>query len=150
MKPLILNFFRHSLFWQLIRFSITGSLSTATHFCTVISLVELWHWHPLNANAMGFTNGFFISFFGHRFWTFNSNREIRTALPAFFVTAVSVFFLNQSLFYLFLSKIHLHYLFALSFALAITSLCNFILSRHWVFKSHAVDSSNKLPDVLEE
>jgi len=91
------------IFLQLIRFGITGGCAAVVHFSTVITLVELGRWHPLDANVFAFLCSFMVSFTGHRLWTFaGTTVALKQQLPTFFITATAGFLLNQSLFYLLL------------------------------------------------
>jgi len=122
-------------FLQLIRFGITGSLATVTHFMTVVLFVELTHLHPLSANIIGFMSGFVISFSGHRYWTFSGTDQlVRTALPKFFLVAMINFFCNQSLYYVFLTKFHWNYTIALILVLGVMASITFLMSKLWVFR----------------
>ncbi len=122
-------------FLQLLRFGITGSLATLTHFTTVILLVEFTRLHPLSANVLGFSCGFVISFYGHRFWTFSGTTQlVRIALPRFLLVAIINFICNQSLYYTFLMKFHWNYTIALVLVLGIMASITFLMSKLWVFR----------------
>lgn len=123
------------LFYQLMRFSMTGATAASVHYFVVVIIVEIFKLDPLWVNVIGFGSGFIISFFGHRYWTFaDSNRHIMIGLPMFLVVAGINFGINQSLFYLFLRIFNLQYYFALLIVLCIMALITFLLSKLWVFR----------------
>ncbi len=123
------------LFFQLIRFGITGGLATLTHFTTVILLVEFTKLHPLSANVIGFSCGFIVSFSGHSLWTFaNTTQRVHIVLPRFFLVAAINFGCNQGLYTLFLIKFHWNYTIALIIVLGIMASITFLLSKLWVFR----------------
>lgn len=124
-----------ALIFQMIRFSLTGTLATLIHFSTVIALVETTHLQPLTANIFGFFSGFIISFSGHRFWTFSeTTQRIRTSLPKFIFIAGINLVGNQSLYYLLLKKLHFQYETALIIVLGLMALMTFLLSKWWAFR----------------
>ena len=124
------------LILQLIRFGITGGCAAAVHFSTVVSLVEWELWDPLHANVIGFLVSFVLSFSGHRLWTFaETEGSVRKQLPVFFLTSVSGFGLNQSLFYTFLHHTHMYYIMALILAIGISSAAVFVVSKTLVFRA---------------
>jgi len=121
-------------FFQLIRFGITGTSATLVHFSMVILLVEIEHLYPLTANVYGFLCGFIVSFSGHRFWTFSeTSRSTRASLPRFFLIATINFSGNQTLYYLLLNKLHMHYTIALLLVLGFMAIITFFLSKLWAF-----------------
>jgi putative flippase GtrA len=125
MKPLIL---------QLMRFGITGGTAALTHFSIVFALVHSLHMPPLTANIYAFMVAFFISYSGHRYWTFaNSSHSARSTLPRFFLISCLNFIGNQSLYYFLLTALHMNYLIALVIVLGIIASISFIINKFWVF-----------------
>lgn len=132
----LLFLIKHPTLKQFIRFGATGTFAIIVRFLIVILLVEINHWNPLYANIIGFSLSFFVSFFGHRLWTFSGPQpKMSESLTAFSVIILSTFALNQAIFYLLLTKIHLPYVLALTMAIGITASLNFIINRHWAFRS---------------
>jgi putative flippase GtrA len=120
---------------QLIRFGITGAMATLVHFSMVVLLVETEHLPPLTANIFGFISGFFVSFSGHRFWTFAAtSRSVRASLPRFFLIAAFNFAGNQSLYYILLEKLHMNYTIALIIVLGLMAVITYCLSKWWAFR----------------
>lgn len=120
---------------QMIRFGITGSMATLLHFAVVVLLVETQHMYPLTANIFGFFTGFIVSFSGHRFWTFSeTTRTVRASLPRFFLIAALNFAGNQTLYYLLLEKLHMHYTIALIIVLGVMAAITYCLSKWWAFR----------------
>ncbi len=120
---------------QLLRFGMTGCMAAMVQYLTVILIVETLHINPLWANVIGFACGFIVSFFGHRFWTFRGcDRKIIVGLPMFLVVAGINFIINQSLFYIFLQPLKLHYASALFISLCFMAATTFLLSKLWVFR----------------
>jgi len=120
---------------QVTRFGIVGLCATAVHFSAVIFLVEMTTSKPLIANIVGFLIAFQISYWGHRTWTFSDTTALhRVALPKLFLVGTAGLVANESLFYVFMTVLHLPYQLALFFVLSILPLVNFTLGKIWIFK----------------
>ncbi|MFD2272714.1 GtrA family protein [Undibacterium arcticum] len=64
---------------RLVRFGIVGLASAAVHYLVVVGLVELTYMHPLVANIIGFATSVWVSYFGHRHWTFGEHTTTSTS-----------------------------------------------------------------------
>ncbi len=125
----------NKLFLQIMRFVIVGGTAALVNFLVVVYFVEIQSLRPLTANIIAFMLAFQVSYFGHRLWTFNeSSVEHRTAIPRLLLIAISNFFANEGLFYVFLNIFHLQYMLALFCTLAILPAYTFTVSKLWVFR----------------
>ena len=125
---------------RLLRFGAVGLLAAAVHYWVVIGLVELLRIQPLQANFGGFAVAFWVSYFGHRYWTF-ANPEgagVAASFMRFLAIAVSGFCLNELLFYLFLRYLELPYYVALGIVVLIVAVMTYVLSRWWAFRVQPV------------
>ena len=123
---------------EMLRFGVTGSLSTVVHFCSVLFLVSFIRFMPLSANIIAFLIAFIVSYVGHSKFTFRNTAGrsgINPALPKFFITATFSFFLNESMYYYLVKAQHLNYLIALAIVLASVSIVTFSICKLWAFKS---------------
>jgi putative flippase GtrA len=121
---------------QLMRFAIVGISSSIVHFTTVICLVAPGWLPPLRANIIAFLIAFCVSFFGHRYWTFeNTTRGFGDSLPRFFSVAVLSFALNESFYWYLLHRLQMYYPVALIIVLTSVSALTFFLSKFWAFHS---------------
>jgi putative flippase GtrA len=90
---------------------------------------------PLHANMVAFVFAFQVSYFGHRFWTFNETIiEHRVAMPKLLLISSANFFANEGLFYFFLNTFQLPYTVALLLVLAILPVVTFTVSKLWIFR----------------
>ncbi|NMM39150.1 MAG: GtrA family protein [Glaciimonas sp.] len=121
---------------RLLRFGVVGLLAAVLHYWVVIGLVELLRIQPLQANFGGFAVAFWVSYFGHRYWTFaNPDKTgVTTSFLRFLAIAVSGFSLNELLFYLFLRYLELSYYVALGIVVLIVAVMTYVLSRWWAFR----------------
>jgi putative flippase GtrA len=120
---------------ELQRFAIVGLLAAGVHLAVVYAIVHFVHISPLSANLFGFLCAFSVSYTGHRYWTFYSDKQMdHRAVSRFFILASSGFVLNQCLYYLFYQCLHLNYLLALFFVIGIVAAVSFIGSKLWAFK----------------
>lgn len=117
---------------QLAAFLVIGTAAAATHWGTVLLMVEAGGLAPLRANVTGFCLAFLVSYGGHRRWTFASTAlPHRVALPRFLAVALSGLVLNQALFALLLVRTSLSYPLALLLVLLVVAVLTFLLARHW-------------------
>ncbi|QJQ04753.1 GtrA family protein [Undibacterium piscinae] len=124
---------------RLARFGLVGLSASATHYVSVIALVEINAVNPLIANIGGFFAAFWVSYFGHRFWTFGDRNNINSgAFLRFFATALFGFGLNEILFYLMLAYTAIPYTVALAIAVITVAISTYLLSRVWAFRSQEI------------
>jgi putative flippase GtrA len=122
---------------EVLRFSLTGGLSTAVHFAMVALLVSFMRFLPPHANIIAFLLAFGVSYFGHSKYTFpNSGRTgLDPALIKFFIVAILSFAMNESLYiYLLKTMQQYNYLLVLIFDLSIVGTVTFCLCKLWAFK----------------
>lgn len=125
---------KNNIFAELIRFGIIGVAAATVHFSIVVMLVEGGILQPLVANVFAFLVAFQVSYFGHRWWTFNAATDHRVALPKLLLVSSSVFFANEGSYYVLMSVFHLPYALALFIVLTILPLFTFTASKFWVFR----------------
>jgi len=124
--------------FRVLRFGIVGLTAAAVHYLVVIVLVELPHIPPLLANVGGFFVAFWVSYSGHRCWTFSDSVAApissRTSpFQRFFLVALLGFFVNEFLFYLLLRHADWPYHFSLVVVVFTVSVMTYALSRLWAF-----------------
>lgn len=129
---------------RVLRFGIVGLTAAAVHYWVVIGLVELAHIAPLHANVGGFIVAFWVSYFGHRHWTFSDAVASyadgdHPSFLRFLAVAVLGFCMNQLLFYLLLRYVGLPYYVALVLVVFTVAVMTYVLSRLWAFR-HAAHS----------
>ena len=128
--------------FRVMRFGIVGLTAAAVHYWVVIALVELLHIAPLLANVGGFVVAFWVSYFGHRHWTFSDAvashaSGARQSFLRFLAVAVLGFCMNELLFYLLLRYAGLPYYVALAIVVFTVAVMTYILSRLWAFRHAA-------------
>jgi len=121
---------------RILKFGLVGIIAMLIHWLIVI-LIVADSLTPLFANVIGFLVAFNVSYFGHRYWTFQLNSYSmgnKQAFIRFFVVAFSSFLINEFLYYLLLSYTTLNYMTALAIVLVCVAIFTFISSNLWVFK----------------
>ena len=127
---------------RIARFGIVGLTAAAVHYWVVIVLVELLHIAPLQANVGGFFVAFWVSYFGHRHWTFSDTVATHTDVKhssflRFLLVALLGFCMNELLFYLLLRYAGWPYYFALAVVVFTVAVMTYVLSRLWAFRQAA-------------
>jgi len=122
------------LIYQFLRFGFVGGAATLIHFIVALGISALYA-HILWANAVGFVVAFFVSFYGHRHYTFaGRNIPAGDTFWRFTPVAVGGFFFSEGLLAALLNATTLPETAALSLTLATTASLNFLVSRYWVFR----------------
>ncbi len=122
---------------QLMRFGVIGVLAAITHYCIAITLTNkgmpaAW------ANLVAFVIAFWVSYFGHRYFSFEaSDVSHQQTLPRFILVAVLGFILNESLLLLMLHFTSITIALGLPFIIILTAMFTFILSRQFAFDTSA-------------
>jgi len=125
---------------QLMRFGVIGGLAAVTHYCIAIYLTDqqvaaAW------ANLVAFIIAFWVSYFGHRYFSFDAgDLSHQQTLPRFILVAVFGFILNESLLLLMLHFTKISIALGLPFIIVITAIFTFILSRQFAFNTSGTRS----------
>ncbi|MFZ6748374.1 GtrA family protein [Undibacterium sp. Ren11W] len=129
-------------FKRILRFAAVGLSAAAIHYVSVVILVETLATPPLLANIAGFFISFWMSYFGHRFWTFGDHANMNnSSFLRFFATASLGFGMNELLFYLMLAHTAIPYTIALALAVFTVAMSTYFLSRLWAFRSQTAQHS---------
>ena len=116
-------------FWRLFRFGIVGGGATVVDLGTATLCLHLWptmseHW----VTSIGFFVAFWVSFFGHRYVTFQKHGKVsKFLLVALFSLAVRNVLLSGLLW------IGLSGLLPIVIATLAVTILTYVLSRIWVF-----------------
>jgi len=116
---------------QIARFGAVGICATLTSY--LVALLAAGIVSPFLANGLGYLGGVGVSYFGHRRFTFRSNRRHASAFPRFAVAslcglAASYAALAAALGY------GLPIWTALLVSIGVVPLVSFLVMRAWVFK----------------
>jgi putative flippase GtrA len=118
--------------WVGLFFLLVGASAALTHVLVFALTKDLML--PELANAVGFCVAFFVSFFGHRWLSFQDTKTtLLQSLRRFAVTAVAGFICNELVFMLLLRGFGWADMPALLLALVLAACQTFVLSRFWAF-----------------
>lgn len=117
------------LSFQAARFIIVGIAATLTDLGVSTLLLKIFGWHETVCAAIGFAVAFWVSFFGHRFFTF---RTFGNPFK-FFLLAVSMLLLREIMIYS-LTAIGIRGFMALFIPLCAVTLITFVVSNYKIFK----------------
>lgn len=124
-----------AIFLQYLPFIVVGMVASLTHY--TVALFSFYWWGniaAINSNWLGFLVAFPVSYFGHRYWTFQgtSMKHPQAILKFFFVALIS-FLGNQSLLWLGLQITPLPFWLLLAIIMLLIALMTYSLSKYWVF-----------------
>ncbi|WP_336943787.1 GtrA family protein [Acinetobacter modestus] len=121
---------------QFLRFGMVGLIAALIHYVVVTLLIQPQYQVSLKyANFFAFLTAFWISYFGHRIFTFRvTYLQHRQTLKIFIVVATLGFLFNESI--LLISHHYLHFQVSLLViaSICITSIFTFLLNRYFAFQ----------------
>lgn len=119
---------------QFIRFGLIGVLAALLHFAIASSLSSYAHINVMYSNVAGFVCAFWVSFFGHHYFSFRaSHLSIKQTLPKFACVALVGFLINENLLFIFKYAFAMPDSAALIAAILLTALISFVLNRYFAF-----------------
>lgn len=114
-------------------FTIVGLFASGSHFMIAAFLHETLGLGLILANCLGFTSSFVISYFGHRKFSFRSERPHRSAIPMYAITAGSGFSANTLTVYALIRFTGVEQLFYILIGISVGAAVVFIASKYWAF-----------------
>ncbi|MBQ5429302.1 MAG: GtrA family protein [Neisseriaceae bacterium] len=117
------------LSFQAARFIIVGIAATLTDLGVSSLLLKIFGWHETLCAAIGFAVAFWVSYFGHRFFTF---RTFGNPFK-FFLLAVSMLALREVMIFG-LTMMNIRGFVALFIPLCVVTLITFVISKYGIFK----------------
>ena len=121
--------------WQFCRFALVGGVAAVTHYAVLMLLLQSALWSLAYANVVAFALAFWVSYFGHRHFSFQAQAiSHQQNLSRFVLVALLGFAFNES-FLLLMAPI---WSFSISglvvLSIVLTAILSFILNRFFAFK----------------
>ena len=117
---------------QLVRFAGAGTAATATHYVTLILLVELSGMNPTVASVIGYGASWVVNYSLNYRVTFKSARPHREALGRFVSVGIVALLLNSTVMAT-ATAVGLYYLLAQVLATSLVFCWTFTCNRLWTF-----------------
>ena len=115
-------------------FTLVGAAAAATHWLVLVAAVSLLAIQPLIANVLGFAVALNVSYMGHRNLTFMvRHRPHGRTATRFLAVAVSMFGLNELLYWVLLTFTPIRYDVASVIVLGSVAFITFACSKFWAF-----------------
>ena len=124
----------HSTLRAITTFGVVGVLSTITHLIVGLSLTTQGLFKPFTANIIAFVLAFFVSYSGHKSYSFQSDLPHCRAMPRFFSVACIGLVLNQFIVYSVVSVLERPYWQALVLIITLIPAIVYLAGRYWAFK----------------
>ncbi|WP_424831814.1 GtrA family protein [Ruegeria sp.] len=118
---------------SVVTFVVTGGIVTAVHVAVGLMAHHFAGLDPFNANLVAYSVAFFVSYFGHRNYSFRSPGRIQTSMPKFFVISVINLFLNQIIVFTVSDMLGQPYWASLAVMIAIVPTFTYVMSKIWAF-----------------
>lgn len=119
---------------KLLRYAIIGGIATLVHAVILWLFVAIADLRPSLATILGFLVAFSVSYFGHYYFTFQSNEPHGRALPRFLAIALTGAFLNWLIFVIINDGFRLDYWIAFLISVIVVPTFVFAMSGRLAFK----------------
>lgn len=124
---------------EIPRFIVAGILAVATDYFSYLALTNVIDVDL--SKACSFMLGSVVAFILNKFWTFESDKKITTAIMPFIVLYSSTFFVNVSLNHFSLVYVTDIKTIAFLVATSASTVLNFLGMKFWVFKVNDLKGS---------
>ncbi len=115
------------------KYFIVGAIGTVTHLVVLYCCVEFMFLSALVGSSVGFTWVVIQSYFLNRNWTFESDKQHRSALPRYIVVSCVGFITNLFIMFIAVDVLHVFYLAAQLLTITVVPGMNFLLNKFWAF-----------------
>ena len=117
------------------RFILVGGAATLAHAVMLLIFVELGGLNPTLANLFAFICAFFVSYLGHKRFTFRSDASHASALPGFLLAALAGLVVNVGLFAVLSDVFRVHYWLVFGLVILLAPSVVYVISRDHAFQS---------------
>lgn len=118
---------------SLFTFGVMGGFVTVVHVTLGLFMHHAVGLSAFWANFVAFCVGFFLSYFGHRRYSFRSRAAVSHSMPRFFVVAITSLVLNQGSVYVIVNMLGQPYIIALGVAILLVGGFGYMMGRLWAF-----------------
>ncbi len=121
--------------FTVIKFIITGGISTALNYLVFYLLVKFTITNYLIASITGYITGLAFGFILNNFWTFQSSTYHISKIVGYCFLYLLSLCISLLFLYISVEKFHFNKLLMNFFAISISTVCNFIGLNLFVFKN---------------
>ena len=118
---------------QLIRFGLVGLAATLTHAGILWALVEGYRMPATVATLLGFLVAFAVSYLGHFYITFRSERSHKRTLPRYALVALIGASFHGLIFFVATDLIGWYYWIAFAITIIVWPMIIFVMSKRLIF-----------------
>ena len=131
--------------WRLARFSIVGAIATGVYVVVAMIAIGAGGATPMVGATVGFCASFLVSYVGHFRFTFAVPGRYRDYVVKFAVSSMVSLLLSTSAIWVTTKILKIDYRLALVAVAIIIPICNYLVSRFWVFlhPTRAADTSSQ-------
>lgn len=129
----LFSYIKNALNTPLFVFLFVGGTSTIIQFITLIILVEIFYIDEIISSSCGYAFSAICNYLLNYYVTFKSNKNHSEALTKFLIVVIFGLCMNAIGFWA-LNQLTSHYLFSQLATLFITTISNYLLHKHWIYK----------------
>ena len=126
---------KHFVSKQFLKYIIIGLLGTGLDFLFLYCLVEYLRLYYVLAAFISVAIVIWISFTFNKYWTFaNHEKKYLSQFSKYILSHAFAYGLNLIILIILVEIFGLWYILAKVFATAVSAICNFLLTKKWVFR----------------
>lgn len=139
--PLTQSLLKKGGIFEILRFVIVGGLATLVDLSVTFALVYIANMGTREniVTTLAFCIAFFVSYFGHRFFTFHKNGSV----IKFLALALSTLVLRNIIVWL-LTTYVMRGIVPLILAMALVTVITYIVSKFGIFKDHGSNDAHSI------
>jgi putative flippase GtrA len=118
---------------RVIRYGLSGGVSTVTHFGLGLAGIHLLHLRPVIASTTGFLASIVVSYLLQRRWVFRSATGHALAGSKFLAVTAVAFTINTTVLWLGTEILAAPYPVVQPIALTLIPVINYVLNSRWTF-----------------
>ena len=115
------------------KYVLAGLAATATHYVTMVVLINQLSMPEVAASSIGFIVGACVKYPLNYWAVFDSGERHRVAIPRFVISLAIAFVLNAVLFAVLLRALDVHYMVSQVLTTGTVLFVNYLLARYWIF-----------------
>lgn len=124
---------RNKALKRLMRFGVTGGVTSVIYFGLIYLLVGTWGMNPTAASVFSFVPAILYNYVSHKYWSFESSGSHQTSLPRFAVVTTVGMCINSGMIYVGTETMNAPFPPVQAAAIAALLVWNYVMFSRWVF-----------------
>ena len=124
---------KNTLLKRLMRFGVTGGVTSLIYFGLIYLLIGTWSMNPTAASVFSFALAILYNYLSHKYWSFESSGSHQASLTRFALVTAGGMFINSGIIYVGTETMNAPFPQAQAAAIAALLVWNYVMFSRWVF-----------------